>query len=94
MIETEKEADLEAWLDKDIVCQGTFTRRNPICPQSAPAQLRSNAHGHALNFKCVSCWQKWLAHNMRILTSKNYLTCPYCGDKFHSIEDFSDYRPF
>ena len=88
--------DLEELLEQDIPCGR--------CKK--PAQLRSM--GHRANdccrggigeepppyFKCIGCWQVWATSVLEYVSYFGRVDCGSCGQRFSTIEDFSDYRPF
>lgn len=78
-----------------------FQEDVPCNKCGAAAELRSDGHhcpnvSPAPHFKCIRCWQSWLKSVVEWMARhEGSVTCLYpCGRTFHSVESFSDYRPF
>lgn len=96
MQDTLPAVDIEALFEEDIPCGGV-SLLNITCDKSA--QLRGQGHGcHSRDdlgyFKCIPCWQKWLAKVLTTMANHGVVTCSECQQTFSNVQDFSDYRPF
>jgi hypothetical protein len=86
--------ELQAAWEHEIPCGGVRTGPyNMDCDRAATLASRSH-HGDCTYFKCVSCWQIWYKHIFGNLLKQGYVWCIVCGERFFTVEAFSDYRPF
>jgi hypothetical protein len=84
--------DLDALLSVEIPCGDcgnpaqlrTFGHRGGDCGLPYPAPF----------FKCVGCYQEWVAGVTEALAWHGWIRCHACDARFTDIDDFAMYRTF
>src|SRR5690242_11029262 len=81
--ETVTVSELEEMLSNDVPCGGNTVPENVPCPHNAAAVLVSShlcpMTSDPKEFKCVACYEVWLAHVLRKTLGKGNVNCRTCS---------------
>ena len=80
--ETISVSELEEMLSNEIPCGGNLVPEKQPCPHDAAAVLVSSHHcptGDPKQFKCVACYEVWLAHVLHKTRGKGNVRCGFCN---------------